>query len=166
MSTMVYEWGSRHHAVPAQVVGEAIAAIQQRDGTCRPDALVAAARDEANELHPLFTWDDDEAARRWRRQEARQVINSLRVTLVGYAEPVPAFVSVTWSPAGREPIDGYQPITVVRHDAAMRAEAMADALAQLDGLRRRYAAIEALSPVWEAVDAVASTRSPAAVAAD
>lgn len=38
-----------------------------------PEQIVERARDESSELHKCFTWDDKEAADKWRKQEARYI---------------------------------------------------------------------------------------------
>lgn len=39
-----------------------------------PQQIVEAAKDKKSELHKCFTWDNTEAAEKWRRHEARQVV--------------------------------------------------------------------------------------------
>ena len=43
----------------------------------KPDDIVNAARNGDSELHKCFTWDDSEAAEKWRKSEARQLMYRL-----------------------------------------------------------------------------------------
>lgn len=157
-TAMVYQWGSRSYAVDAQLVGETVAQITEREGYCPPSRLVAVASDSDSPLHSLFTWDDVDAAERWRTHEARQVIKSLTVTVrVEDAEVrAPAFVSVGHRVETQANGEGYRPLSVVAADPGYRAEALGEALAQLRAIQRRYAAIDALAPVWKALEGIAA----------
>lgn len=42
-----------------------------------PEAIVIRAQDDSSELHKCFTWDDTEAAQKWRIQEARHIMCEL-----------------------------------------------------------------------------------------
>lgn len=46
-----------------------------------PDQVLADAVDPDHPCHDRFTWDDSEAADRWRRQEAAIVIGSVRILI-------------------------------------------------------------------------------------
>jgi len=158
---MIYEW--RKHGAPgagvdAQTVGEAIASIAEREGMCTPARLVQEAGGGARDLHRLFTWDDAEAAQRWRVQEARNVINAIvvRVERNGQETEAPAFVSVGRIAETQDRGAGYRPVQVVVQDPEFRAEALQEAIKDLNAIRRRYEAIKELSPVWDLVDRIAA----------
>lgn len=158
MTDTMFRWRTRGFAVKADVAGAAITEIEQEYGVCKPEFLVSAAESESHVLHRLFTWDDDKAAGNWRTHEARQIIKSLvTVTFLGDGREaeMPAFVSVGHR-SGNADEAGYRSVSVVLADPDYEAEALDSALRQLQGLRRRYAALSQLSPVWEAVDAVSS----------
>lgn len=155
---MVYQWGNRSFAVSAQVVGEEIEKLSQGDAGCKPEQVVESARNEASPLHPLFTWDDSEAASKYRLHEARNVVNALKVTVMVQDREVnaPAFVSVGHTSENHERGEGYRPVMVVVQDEQFANEAKAEALSRLRALRQRYASLGDLSPVWEAIDQVAA----------
>lgn len=56
---------------------EAILSLEA-GGTLTPDAVLAAAKAKSSPLHDLFTWDTNEAAMKWRLEEARTIIRSVR----------------------------------------------------------------------------------------
>lgn len=159
MTGMVYQWSGRKYAIKPQIVGSAVARIASRnDGVCHPEDLVAAARNETSQLHKLFTWDDTAAAGKWRTHEARMVINSLVVTITVNDQEVkaPAFCSVGGPGHSEQAEKGYRPVSVVVADPEFRQDALDDVMQKLQALRSRYAAIEALSPVWDALDKIAA----------
>lgn len=80
---------SRHHnevveapAVVAcpDVVRAAIAELEH-DGCLTPESVVDAAADPESPLHSFFTWDDGEAAKSWRVEQARRLIRSVKVVV-------------------------------------------------------------------------------------
>lgn len=72
-----YRWrtGFGAQGVPA---AEAAGVIRRCHGD--PRAVVQAARDPNNPLHPLFNWNDEDAAEQHRIAQARLMIRSLIVT--------------------------------------------------------------------------------------
>lgn len=63
----------------AQLVGEELERIRERDGSVTVDAALNEARSVHSPLHPLCTWDDGIAAENWRRDEIRRAIRSIKV---------------------------------------------------------------------------------------
>jgi len=71
-------------------------------GNLDPATVVDAATPATSPLHDYFTWDDGEAADKWRIDEARQLIRRVRITVIPQPDTPPirvrAFMTV---PAGR-----------------------------------------------------------------
>lgn len=81
--------------VPAQVVGDELERIRIANGEqLNAKQVVDEARAEGAPLHDAFTWDDSEAGELWRAREARELIRSVCILVVG-SKPEPAFVNVT-----------------------------------------------------------------------
>lgn len=150
---MIYQWGSRAFPAPAQEVGEVVQTlVAENGGVMPPDALWQRAMTEpGSSLYKLFTWDKDTAARNWWRQESRVIVNHLMVVQSEGDEPAPAFFHVRVI-ALEGVSEGYAPICDVIENDDMREQALAEALASLHGFRRRYQHLQALSPVFEAID--------------
>ena len=93
-------------------------------GLLDPADVVEAARAPTSALHSYFTWDNREAADKWRLEEARSLIRSVTITIEG-AEPmqIRAFVSL---PADRVRGDGYRLMEEVCNSDLMRAQFIAD----------------------------------------
>lgn len=152
-----YEWreGARF-GIDANEAGQALEQIgQESGGAITPEAVVDAARHPDHPLHRAFTWDDTEAAEAWRKAEARQLINSIRVTVTGKDEPPKvSYLSVTVRDQGR----AYLPASVVMSDAEYRAQALADAFTALEGWQRRYRNLQELADVNAAIDRAKASR--------
>jgi hypothetical protein len=100
---------------------EALRRLEDGHGRLVPEDVVEAAREPSSPLHGYFTWDDTEAAARYRLDQARTLIRSVRyerqttthtVRVVGYARDPDA--------GPRE--QGYRSTEKLRddHDAAIR----------------------------------------------
>lgn len=82
---MIYQWkpGS-HHRIKPEVAAEVLNELAE-NGTLNAETLVSVSEDEDSPMHPEFDWVDSVAARNWRLQQARMVINTL--VMVDEAEP-------------------------------------------------------------------------------
>lgn len=152
---MVYRYRrGNSFGVPAQVVGDELSRIESRDGGITPEKVVEAARPKQAPLHPAFEWDDGVAGELYRRQQAGQLIRSVYVVPEeeDEAPPSPAWVSVIDSASSERQ---YVATPLALSDEEKRATVLADALAQLEGLRRRYSALQELAKVWTALDEIA-----------
>jgi hypothetical protein len=142
----------RINGVDVQVIKATVEEIEQRDGLCHPAALVAAAKPKRSKLHDLFTWDDSEAASKWRTHQARNVINRIQVIRSDTKEEMPAFVHIRQiSEEGVR--DGYMS-TVRALSSDHRDQVIGDVARQLAGLRSRYKHLSEFQPVWDALDQV------------
>ena len=77
---------------------EALKEIAKRDGgLLRPQAVVDAARPEDSPLHGAFCWDDTEAARLYRLDQAQRLIRRFTIEIESYGEQVdvPVFINVS-----------------------------------------------------------------------
>lgn len=154
MADRVYAWSGRRYPVDAKVVAETVDRIAGEHGRCEPGQLVDAARDKASPLHKLFTWSDREAANKWRTHEARKIINAISVMYVerDNERVTPAFISVGHIESTQDAGEGYRPIEVVAANEAFAQEAIRDVVMRLRAMRRRYDALEALAPLWKALE--------------
>lgn len=126
-------------------------------GILKAEAVVAFAADPATALHGEFTWDDAEAARQHRLEQARGLIR-VHVTVIGEdAPPVRMYVSL--GSDRREPGGGYRAMREVLADDERRAELLAQSLAELQSWERKYRTLAELAPVFEAAEALRRARA-------
>ena len=149
--SMAYQWrqGSRFSGDP-QLVGETLERIRETTSGLTPENVVQAARRKDNPLHGYFTWNNDEAARLHRKEEARLLIRSVTVTM-GPSEssaPVRAFVAVGSAD------DKYLSMQTVLGQPKLREQMLTQALAELRSFQVKYETLSELTPVWVAVNEV------------
>ena len=148
---MKFQWapGSRF-SQPAQVVGEQLKRIEEKNGgRIEAKAVVKAARNARSPLHPLFEWDDAVAAELHRVEQARHIIRAVIVheAVPQTHEPVRAFVNVIEA-QGR----GYTSVLRAFSDIDLRKQVLDEALQKADAWRRRYSDFEELADIFAAID--------------
>lgn len=106
--------------------------------TLTPELVVTEARAEDHPLHDRFEWDDAVAGEHWRREQAHELIRSVRVvyreaTETDEARTVRAFHAVR-GPSGHV----YEPVEKVREDPLISAMVLRDMEREWRQLQRRY----------------------------
>lgn len=132
-------------------IEKSVLQIIERDGVCTPEALVDEAADPNHPLHSAFEWDDSEAAREYRKYQARKLIARVRIEVRGNATP--RFVSVSVQSRDGSVREGYAPVEQALGDEELALQVFAAARAGLEGWRRRLVAFDEAS---EAVESIAA----------
>jgi hypothetical protein len=133
---MVYRWrGGTASGANAQAIGEALEAVRtENGGALAPRDVVVAARPDESPLHRYFEWRDSVAAVKYREEQARSLIRSIRVIPDENQDTdIPAFVCVAKGEDGP-----YQATQVALADPTSRAYVLNQARKELAGWRKRY----------------------------
>jgi len=132
-------------------------AIAKRDGgVLQPLAVVSYARSTDTALHSCFTWDDTKAAEQYRLWQARQVIRVVVGVIVPKVEQTRVFVSLLDD--RQQEGGGYRLTKVVLCDMDARKRLLAEAMAELQVFKRKYAIFKELSPIFAAMRKVQKRR--------
>lgn len=121
----------------AEWLAKQVRAIKGRRATVSPEDIVEASRPKDAPLHDRFTWDDTEAARSWRLEEARKILR-VAVTIIEHEQErvrVRAFVSL---PSDRGPKQPFRTMEDVLSDPERRGEMLERARSEMDSWVRRY----------------------------
>lgn len=138
---------------------EEIRRIADRDGgLLSPEAVVEHARDPSSALHTRFEWDDTEAARCWRLEQARQLIRVHVEVVDGDAEPVRTYVSLRRDRVGANgQAPTYRALRDVMLDPQLRQELLTEAAADVRWLQSKFRALKQIASkfaeVGEAIEA-------------
>jgi len=93
-------------------------------GILKVDDVIEAAKDESCVLHSHFEWDDTEAAKAFRKEQARTLIQRCKITLVNRPDThIRLFTSL---PSDRENGGGYRLTSTVLNDEQMKLELIHD----------------------------------------
>lgn len=116
------------------------------DNAITPEEILKRARNEGTELHKCFTWDDTEAAEKYRLQEARTIIRLLVVTPEREdAEPVRMYqISSTKSV--------YQPTKLFLEQPDEYEKLLKRAKMELDSFMKRFRQLSELEEIFEAIE--------------
>lgn len=141
-----YSWRAGK-SVPAQVAGEVMEMIEQRDGVLTKEAFLEESRPENSPTHNLFEWDDTVAAERFRLEQSRMAIQDIVVTIIKKDEPkkVHAFVNVT---RGKQNKAEYSNIELAMSDETKRQAVLANAFSELRTFEQKYQDYTELSGVF------------------
>lgn len=137
---------------------EALKAIAARnDGLLRPADVVEEARDENSPLHGAFCWDDTEAARLYRLDQAQRLIRKFKVVIEeskGKTIEVPVFIGVSTDRTSTKDENPYRLSEEVAKNKNLLEVAEADALEQLKALKNRYNYLKRFQALWDLIDSM------------
>jgi len=136
---MVFRWreGFPNRGVLAAVVGKEIERILMGvpDERVKPDMLVEAARNSRSPLHPMFDWDDNVAAEKWRKEQAGELLRAVVVIqeIDGVKTAVRRFAYIP-----SEENRGYTTMAFAMKDPESADLIVAESLRYLEGWQRRF----------------------------
>ena len=73
---------------------EKIEKLKKDKGIISPEILLNDAKNQKSYLHRFFDWSNDSAAEKWRKQQARALINHIKVVIIKDKINRPAFESL------------------------------------------------------------------------
>jgi len=153
--------GSRMKREQAERYGQELLRLASKGVALTPQNVLREAEHPGSPLHDYFDWDNTEAAESWRRWQARQMCNSIRVEYRKDPEAQPVMVPLLVSlrsPLEAEEIDEgareYVPISVIMESEDMMQAMMEQAARDLKSFKRRYSALALVSQHMDALDAL------------
>lgn len=157
---MVYRFKNAAHlpkGLKPQEVGERLASIRESEGVgFTSESVLADAVSETSPLHPAFTWDDTEASRLRRLDEARVLIRSITIVYLDEARDEEREIRAFFPVTVRDVDEGrYLPIYTAMSDDDYRQQVLERGLADLLALRRKYQDIAEFARIFAAIDKVA-----------
>lgn len=93
------------------------------DGRLTPDLVVQDAESSDSPLHELFEWDDGVAGHKYRIEQARQVITSVRVVITTEHKAVSTVFYVR-DPSAESTEQGYVSINTLKSDSDLARESI------------------------------------------
>jgi hypothetical protein len=118
-------------------IREALEKIAAKNGgLLTPQNVITHARSKASPLHGCFTWDDSAAADMQRLHEAREVIRSVRITVV-VNDTIHRTIAYVRDPAQKSDSAGYRATSELRTDADVSREVMLAEFGRAEAAMRR-----------------------------
>lgn len=142
-------WGERAFAGKPDAVYREISSIGKE---VKPEEIVSYAKNNTeSELHKCFTWDDTEAAEKWRIQEARFIVCNLKISYIkDDADKKPKMVRAMLR-TDIAPDAGYKQTVEIVQNKDEYAGMLAVAKMELHRFERKYSMLTELEPVFEAI---------------
>ena len=142
----------------AETIFSAVEA-SKADGNISLERLVEQAKPKDAPLHKEFTWNNSEAASKWRLQEARYLVRSIEIVHEN-SPPTRAWEAVTITidqdPGVEAPPQVqrvFRSVGEILSDPVQRDELLVQALRDAAAWRKRYAGLQELAQVHQAIDA-------------
>lgn len=115
--------------------------IYEQRGKLSPEIVLQEARDEAHPLHSRFEWDNRAAGEAWRRHQAHELIQSVKIVYKtdadGTQHSLRAFHAVR-----REDGHFYEPVETIARDEFMTSVLLADMEREWKAMQRRWSAFD------------------------
>lgn len=125
-------------------------AIYDERGELTPALVVDVARDDRHPLHTKFEWNNTIAAERYRRQQAHELIKSVRLTYQSPKTGQP--ISIRAFHAVKQPNTNkfaYEPTQVIMQDPMVMRLLLAEMRRDWEAFKRRY---EQFEEFWDMVE--------------
>ena len=124
-----------YDGIDPQKVADEIVAIGD---SATPEQIVEKAKDSSTELHKCFTWNDTEAAEKWRKYEARKICCNLIIREV-FDDNKPPVRYLYKTDAG-----GYKPSKHIFTDTDEHQKLLAKAHGELKAFKVKYGMLQEL----------------------
>jgi hypothetical protein len=150
--------------VTANVTDEVLRIVAKAGDKAAPRTILDEARDPSSPLHGCFTWDDGEAAERYRLAQAGALYRKVKLTVlrldaeqrVVKFEAVRAVTSVPMDRKRKESAS-YGRTADVMSDAQRRESVLRGIVRELAALRQKYLTYKELHDVWVVIDDAVAT---------
>jgi hypothetical protein len=132
-------------------------AIYEKHEQLTPAIVVNEARDKKHPLHDRFEWDDKVAGESWRREQAHQLIRSVKVVYKSATDDEPERSVRAFHAVRGEQGHAYEPTEKITESAFLTELLLRDMEREWRALYARYQAFEEfLSMVREDIEKVAA----------
>lgn len=147
-TTFKFRAGTRIKGLAASAAAAELERVRAERGGLTPEAVVEAAADATNPLHPAFEWNDSKAAHEHRLGQARGLIRAV-ITVEAGKTDAPLYVHVSVDNERQ-----YLPAAVVASSPGLYAAAMAELQGHLRAAHKAVADLRRLAPESEVPSAV------------
>lgn len=115
-----------------------------------PQQILEKAKDSSTELHKCFTWDNSEAAEKWRVQEARTIVRSLKIVEEKPdKKPEPTTIRVFYKTDNES---GYKPTKLILKKPDEYKMLVERCRSELLSIKQKFQNISEFDEIWELIN--------------
>lgn len=143
-------WGTFKFKADAQKCADEIMEICEELESATPQQILEKARDSNTELHKCFTWDDTEAAEKWRISEARAVVRNLKIIEQKLdKQPEPTTIRVFYKTDNES---GYKPTKLILKKPDEYKTLVERCRSELLAIKQKFNSISEYEEIWEMIN--------------
>lgn len=141
------------NAAVSNTVLETLRSLERSDGRLLPATVVEAAKDPSSPLHSHFEWDDTAAAAKYRIDQARALIRSVKIEVTVRDVPL-TVVAYVRDPTAEVGEAGYRNVVRVRSEEDSARAVIVDEMKRVTDAVKRARSLAALLGVQEDLEAI------------
>lgn len=134
-------------------VAERLRELERDNGRLIPADIVEAARDPGSPLHSHFTWDDSEAAEKYRLMQARTLIRTVKLEVTVRDVPL-SVVGYVRDPDADSKTAGYRNVAKLRTEEDSARAAIVDEMKRVSNAVRRAKGLAAVLGVTDDIEQI------------
>lgn len=143
-------WGTLTFKADATKCANEIMEICEEMDSATPQQILEKAKDENTELHKCFTWDDTEAAEKWRITEARSVVRNLKIVhQEPDKKPEPTQLRVFYK---TDNTSGYKPTRLILKKPDEYEALVKRCRSELLAIKQKFQNISEYDEIWEMIN--------------
>jgi len=150
METNYVKTEKRFSEKTAKEIAAVFESIQTRT-SLTPTAVVNHAKNPKSPLHRFFDWNDSTAAEKHRLEQARGLIQSVKIRIQADPDSAPRIVRAFVRISDSKNRSSYKPMLDVLSKKEWRAQLLSDAFEEMEIFERKYRELTELVEVFEAV---------------
>lgn len=146
-----YSWRKGFsYSTPADIVGETLEKIENRDGNITAKSFLDESRPEDIPTHSMFEWNDTIAAEKYRLSQSTKIINQLEITVEDVGEAYTGFVNIEI----KSPTETAEFVNIGKAltDEEYRHRVLANALGELKAFKRKYGRYTELCDIFNSIE--------------
>jgi hypothetical protein len=143
-------WGTIKFKADAQKCADEIMEICEELESATPQQILEKARDSNTELHKCFTWDDTEAAEKWRISEARAIVRNLKIIeQKSDKQSEPTTIRVFYKTDNES---GYKPTKLILKKPDEYKALVERCRSELLAIKQKFNSISEYEEIWELIN--------------
>lgn len=144
----------------AEVAHDELHRIRDEYGELQAGTVVDEARSKKSPIHGCFEWKNSAAAEKFRQDQARELMNSIEITIIEMEDDldestsIPLTITEATAPAFVSAADGegYHPIEIAMNDPELKEKILQKAWSDLRAFHQRWKHLREFADVFTVIE--------------